>query len=119
MHAAGAFFKALKVYPAPLELVMIYQKAVPKEVFDLIMKVVARDAAMNAAGNTSGSAELDGVDDEAPKKPTTGNAQPKEESKPEPKEEPKTEAQPEAPQETEAKSQGEEDKTPAKEDTSA
>lgn len=43
LQAAVAFFRALKVYPAPMELVMIYQKAVPKEVFDIIMKLVARD----------------------------------------------------------------------------
>ena len=67
VQAAGAFFKALKVYPAPLELVMIYQKAVPKEVFDLIMKLVARDAAANAAESAPSSAALDGVDDENPR----------------------------------------------------
>lgn len=62
--AAIAFFKALKVYPAPVELVMIYQKAVPKEVFDLIMKLVTRDAAVNGAGGASAkSADLDQVDD--------------------------------------------------------
>jgi len=64
--AAIAFFKALKVYPAPVELVMIYQKAVPKEVFDLIMKLVTRDAAVNGAGGASAkSADLDQVDDDA------------------------------------------------------
>lgn len=61
--AAIAFFKALKVYPAPVELVMIYQKAVPKEVFDLIMKLVTRDAAVNGTG-ASKSAGLDEVDDD-------------------------------------------------------
>ena len=61
--AAIAFFKALKVYPAPVELVMIYQKAVPKEVFDLIMKLVTRDAAVNSAGASSQSSGLDQVDD--------------------------------------------------------
>ena len=74
--AAVAFFKALKVYPAPVELVMIYQKAVPKEVFDLIMKLIARDAAVNGSGDAAGAASaasaaagaanLDEVDDEAP-----------------------------------------------------
>ncbi|PWN42306.1 protein import receptor MAS20 [Ceraceosorus guamensis] len=41
--AAVAFFKALKVYPSPLELVMIYQKAVPAEVFALIMEMIGLD----------------------------------------------------------------------------
>ncbi|WFD34163.1 mitochondrial import receptor subunit tom20 [Malassezia cuniculi] len=80
VQAAGAFFKALKVYPAPLELVMIYQKAVPKEVFDLIMKLVARDvrppvfadqANANASSNAASSAALDGVDDESPMESAT------------------------------------------------
>lgn len=61
--AAIAFFKALKVYPAPLELVMIYQKAVPKEVFDLIMRLVTRDSAVNGKGRTT---NLDEVDDDVP-----------------------------------------------------
>ena len=72
--AAIAFFKALKVYPAPVELVMIYQKAVPKEVFDLIMQLITKDAAVNGAsapgvptpGATGG--DLDEVDDEVPGK---------------------------------------------------
>lgn len=82
--AAIAFFKALKVYPAPVELVMIYQKAVPKEVFDLIMKLVTRDAAVNGASGSaaavqaeSGTASsgLDQVDDavDQPNKQGTEN----------------------------------------------
>lgn len=63
--AAIAFFKALKVYPAPVELVMIYQKAVPKEVFDLIMKLITRDAAVHGTGGASAQAQ-DDVDDELP-----------------------------------------------------
>lgn len=41
--ASIAFYKALKVYPNPMELVMIYQKAVPQEVFGIIMEMVAAD----------------------------------------------------------------------------
>ncbi|WFD45028.1 mitochondrial import receptor subunit tom20 [Malassezia psittaci] len=76
--AAIAFFRALKVYPAPVELVMIYQKAVPKEVFDLIMKLVTKDAAVNG-GSTSElvppttGGDLDEVDDEVPGKPTSND----------------------------------------------
>ncbi|WFD32725.1 mitochondrial import receptor subunit tom20 [Malassezia sp. CBS 17886] len=60
--AAIAFFKALKVYPAPVELVMIYQKAVPKDVFDLIMRLVTRDAARHGAtevGKDGGGPDAD------------------------------------------------------------
>ncbi|WFD04285.1 mitochondrial import receptor subunit tom20 [Malassezia obtusa] len=69
--AAIAFFRALKVYPAPVELVMIYQKAVPKEVFDLIMQLVTKDAAVNggsAPGVPTTGGNLDEVDDEVPGK---------------------------------------------------
>ena len=38
--AAIAFFKALKVYPAPHELIMIYQKTQPQAVFELVMELV-------------------------------------------------------------------------------
>lgn len=41
--AATAFFKAIKMYPAPVELIMIYQKATPEEVFDIIMRMVGKD----------------------------------------------------------------------------
>ncbi|KAI9499217.1 hypothetical protein BDB00DRAFT_880921 [Zychaea mexicana] len=35
------FFKALKVYPAPLELIMIYQKTVPEPVFQTVVQLMA------------------------------------------------------------------------------
>jgi len=89
--AAIAFFKALKVYPAPVELVMIYQKAVPKEVFDLIMKLITRDAAVHGAGGASAS--KDDVDDSVPAAEASKEVQEKpEERKEEPKEEPKEES---------------------------
>ncbi|KAF9585201.1 hypothetical protein BGW38_003446 [Lunasporangiospora selenospora] len=41
--AAICFFKALKVYPAPAELVMVYQKTIPGEVFSLVMGMLSKD----------------------------------------------------------------------------
>lgn len=41
--AAAAFFKALKVYPNPLELLKIYQKAVPEQALSYVYEMVARD----------------------------------------------------------------------------
>lgn len=41
--AAAAFFRALKVYPAPTELIGIYQKAVPADVLDMVMRMIAKD----------------------------------------------------------------------------
>lgn len=37
VEAAVAFFKALKVYPAPHELIQIYQRTLPEKVFANIM----------------------------------------------------------------------------------
>ncbi|KAF9429826.1 hypothetical protein BGZ94_009354 [Podila epigama] len=41
--AAVCFYKALKVYPAPAELVMVYQKTIPPEVFTLVMGMLSMD----------------------------------------------------------------------------
>lgn len=68
LEAAAAFFKALKVYPQPVELIMIYQKAVPKEVFDTIMRIVSKDIATGGGEGAEGmsSASLDEVDEDGP-----------------------------------------------------
>ncbi|KAI9504490.1 hypothetical protein BX070DRAFT_222255 [Coemansia spiralis] len=41
--AACHFYQALKVYPNPVELVMIYQKTTPSEVFKLVMAMMAQE----------------------------------------------------------------------------
>ncbi|KDN51444.1 MAS20-domain-containing protein [Tilletiaria anomala UBC 951] len=56
LDAATAFFRALKVYPQPLELMMIYQKTVPEAVLELIFKMVAKDA--GAEGGIGGAGAL-------------------------------------------------------------
>ncbi|KAI9025892.1 MAS20 protein import receptor-domain-containing protein [Phycomyces nitens] len=35
------FYAALKVYPAPLELIMIYQKTIPEPVFQIVVSIMA------------------------------------------------------------------------------
>jgi import receptor subunit TOM20 len=35
------FYKALKIYPAPLELIMIYQKTLPEKVFRIVVNIMA------------------------------------------------------------------------------
>ncbi|KAI8637230.1 mitochondrial outer membrane translocase complex, subunit Tom20 domain-containing protein [Parasitella parasitica] len=40
-EAVLPFYKALKVYPAPMELVMIYQKTIPEPVFSTITTILA------------------------------------------------------------------------------
>ncbi|KAI8087046.1 uncharacterized protein B0P05DRAFT_533471 [Gilbertella persicaria] len=37
------FYMALKVYPAPMELIMIYQKTIPEPVFQMVINVMAVD----------------------------------------------------------------------------
>ncbi len=66
LDAAAAFFKALKVYPQPVELIMIYQKAVPKEVFDTIMRIVSKEIATGGAAEGMSAENLDEVDDDGP-----------------------------------------------------
>ncbi|KAK3813404.1 MAG: MAS20 protein import receptor-domain-containing protein [Benniella sp.] len=41
--AAICFYKALKVYQAPTELVMVYQKTIPPEVFTVVMGMLSKD----------------------------------------------------------------------------
>ncbi|KAI9225405.1 MAG: MAS20 protein import receptor-domain-containing protein [Piptocephalis tieghemiana] len=40
-EAAAAFFRALRVYPSPMEMVMIYQKTLPEPVFRLVMGMMS------------------------------------------------------------------------------
>ncbi|KAJ1966618.1 mitochondrial import receptor subunit tom20 [Dimargaris xerosporica] len=41
--AAVCFYRALKVYPDPLELIMIYQKTIPQSVLSVIMGMLSQD----------------------------------------------------------------------------
>ncbi|KAF9095362.1 hypothetical protein BGX23_000588 [Mortierella sp. AD031] len=41
--AAICFYMALKVYPAPAELVMVFQKTIPPEVFTVVMGMLSKD----------------------------------------------------------------------------
>ncbi|KAL8869625.1 MAG: hypothetical protein Q9174_004135 [Haloplaca sp. 1 TL-2023] len=43
MEAALSFYKALKVYPSPGDLITIYDKTVPKPVLDILAEMVAFD----------------------------------------------------------------------------
>jgi import receptor subunit TOM20 len=50
--AAICFYKALKVYPAPAELVMVYQKTIPPEVFTLVMGMLSMDVSLDPFQDT-------------------------------------------------------------------
>ncbi|KDQ20600.1 hypothetical protein BOTBODRAFT_169335 [Botryobasidium botryosum FD-172 SS1] len=41
--AAMCFYRALRVYPSPVELIMIYQKTVPEPIFKIVMELTNLD----------------------------------------------------------------------------
>jgi len=43
VEAALCFYRALKVYPQPRDLISIYDKTVPKNVLDLLAEMIAAD----------------------------------------------------------------------------
>ncbi|KAI9836393.1 MAG: hypothetical protein M1819_001423 [Sarea resinae] len=59
VEAALCFYKALKVYPQPKDLINIYDKTVPKPVLDILAEMIAQDPSIPAgslAGSSSDSA---------------------------------------------------------------
>jgi len=63
--AALSFYRALRVYPSPVELIMIYQKTVPEPIFKIIMDLTSLDVS-----NPAATADL-GVDDDVPSSTAT------------------------------------------------
>jgi len=62
IEAALCFYKALKVYPQPKDLITIYEKTVPKPVLDILAEMIATDSDIPSGsfgagpGSDSGSA---------------------------------------------------------------
>lgn len=54
MESALYFYRALRVYPQPVELIMIYQKTVPEPVFNILMKLTTLDVSPDAQGAGGG-----------------------------------------------------------------
>ncbi|KZO94836.1 MAS20-domain-containing protein [Calocera viscosa TUFC12733] len=48
--AALSFYRALRVYPSPVELIMIYQKTVPEPIFKIVMDLTSMDTKERAEG---------------------------------------------------------------------
>ncbi|CAD6504807.1 BgTH12-00310 [Blumeria graminis f. sp. triticale] len=46
-EAALCFYKALKVYPSPPDLISIYDKTVPKAILDILAEMIAADSSMS------------------------------------------------------------------------
>lgn len=65
-EAVLPFYKALKVYPAPQELLMIYQKTIPEPVFQAITSILVIEqkamAGQQAETPEAAAAAATGVD---------------------------------------------------------
>ncbi|CCJ28528.1 unnamed protein product [Pneumocystis jirovecii] len=57
IEAASCFFRALKVYPNQMELMVIYEKTIPKEVNAIIVKLLQLDETENAIKNIDDAPE--------------------------------------------------------------
>ncbi|KAH8153310.1 uncharacterized protein LAJ45_02897 [Morchella importuna] len=55
LDAALSFYKALKVYPQPKDLISIYDKTVPKHVLDILAEMIALDGSIAFGGSSVGS----------------------------------------------------------------
>ncbi|KAH0064998.1 hypothetical protein KCU60_g22093, partial [Aureobasidium melanogenum] len=49
VDAALCFYKALKVYPQPRELINIYDKTVPKPILDILAEMIAVDSSIKVS----------------------------------------------------------------------
>ena len=67
VEAALCFYKALKVYPQPNDLIAIYDKTVPKPVLDIMAEMIATDSSISvgrfAATSGSDGGSGHGIDD--------------------------------------------------------
>ncbi|KAF2658820.1 protein import receptor MAS20 [Lophiostoma macrostomum CBS 122681] len=67
VDAALCFYRALKVYPNPRELISIYDKTVPKPVLDILAEMIAVDTSIpvgsRAASEAGSSGGLGGSQD--------------------------------------------------------
>ena len=66
VEAALCFYKALKVYPQPSDLISIYDKTVPKPILDVLADMIALDPSINVRGfgeRSSNGGSQHGVDD--------------------------------------------------------
>lgn len=68
VEAALCFYRALKVYPQPADLIGIYDKTVPKPIIDILAEMIAADPNIDvgpfprSASSDSGSLGVGGVD---------------------------------------------------------
>jgi mitochondrial import receptor subunit TOM20 len=63
VDAALCFYKALKVYPQPSDLISIYDKTVPKPILDILAIMIASDPTLSLGRPSSNNGSQHGVDD--------------------------------------------------------
>jgi import receptor subunit TOM20 len=56
LPAALSFFRAMRVYPEPLQLVMILEKTLPEETFRIVMDLMSRDVSADTTAALSDEA---------------------------------------------------------------
>ncbi|TFK60797.1 hypothetical protein BDN72DRAFT_904666 [Pluteus cervinus] len=64
LPAAVCFFKALRVYPAPVKLIMIYQKTVPEPIFKIVMDMTNLDVSADSEVPKAASVQEETIDDD-------------------------------------------------------
>lgn len=62
IEAALAFYKALKVYPQPKDLINIYDKTVPKEILEILAEMVAIDTSLKLGSLMGHDSDTHGVE---------------------------------------------------------
>lgn len=59
VEAALAFYKGLKVYPTPGDLINIYDKAVSKPILDVLAEMIAYDGTLKIGSSYTGQGSVD------------------------------------------------------------
>jgi hypothetical protein len=74
LPAALSFFRAMRVYPEPLQLVMILERTLPEETFSIVMNLMSRDVSGPANTAESEGAESSAKGRRPKRKTRTGNS---------------------------------------------
>ncbi|KAH6895406.1 mitochondrial outer membrane translocase complex, subunit Tom20 domain-containing protein [Thelonectria olida] len=62
LESALAFYKGLKVYPAPGDLIRIYDSTVPKPILDILAEMIAYDSSLDIRGASAAPAGINLAD---------------------------------------------------------
>ncbi|KZZ90442.1 Protein import receptor MAS20-related protein [Moelleriella libera RCEF 2490] len=62
VESALAFYKGLKVYPAPSDLIKIYDSTVPKPILDILAEMIAYDSSLDIRSRPAGAGGINLAD---------------------------------------------------------